>query len=139
MLRVVLDPGVVIAGLISPEGAPAQILRRWMAGDFQIVCSPALIAEFISVAERLKFRPYFSVEQARGLADLLQTSAEFLLDQETMAESPADDGDAYLVHLVVSAKAFAVVTGDRGLAAHEAEGFSAMSPRSLLELLTQLP
>jgi len=139
VLRVVLDPGVLIAGLISREGAPAQTLGKWMAGDFQVVCSPMLIAEFLAVAQRAKFRKYFSIEQAFSFAELMQMNAEFVNDQETSAESPLDAGDAYLVHLVVSAKAFAVVTGDRDLAAHQVEGFKAIRPRSLIELLATLP
>lgn len=139
MLRVVLDPGVLIAGLISREGAPAQTLGKWLAGDFQAVCSPMLITEFLAVSQRDKFRKYFAIEQAFSFAELMQMNAEFVNDRETTAQSPLDAGDAYLVHLVVSAKAFAVVTGDRDLAAHRVEGFKAISPRSLVELLSTLP
>lgn len=139
MLRVVFDPGVVIAGLISPQGSPAQLLRRWIAGDFQIVYSPTFIEEFVAVARRDKFRRYFTVAQALAVADLFEATAEFVDDRKSGASPPPDDGDAYLVHLVVSAKALAVVTGDRALAEHAAEGFAAMSPAALLQLLSQLP
>lgn len=139
MLRVVLDPGVVIAGLISPQGSPAQLLRRWVAGEFQIICSPALIEEFVAVAGRGEFRRYFTLGQALAVAELLEATAELVEDRDSEASPPPDDGDAYLVHLVVSAKAFAVVTGDRALAQHAAAGFTAMSPAALLELLAQLP
>jgi len=139
VLRVVLDPGVVLAGLISPQGSPAQLLRRWIAGEFQIVCSPALIEEFVAVARRDKFRRYFTLSQALAVAELLEATSEFVDDRDSEASPPPDEGDAYLVHLVVSAKAFAVVTGDRALAEHAATGFTAMSPAELLELLARLP
>jgi predicted nucleic acid-binding protein len=33
MFRVVLDPGVLIAAVLSPKGAPAELLRHWLAGE----------------------------------------------------------------------------------------------------------
>lgn len=138
MLRVVVDPGVLLAALISPPGAPATMLRRWVAGDFPIVYSTALVTEFVSVADRPKFRPWFSVEQGRQFAEFLRSAGEESADLVTGAAPPPDPGDAYLVDLVVSAQAWAVVTGDRLLVAHRAIGFPALGPREFLDVLQRL-
>jgi predicted nucleic acid-binding protein len=40
--RVVLDPNVLIAALISPRGAPADIYRGLTRGRFESVTSPQI-------------------------------------------------------------------------------------------------
>ncbi|MFL5796580.1 MAG: putative toxin-antitoxin system toxin component, PIN family [Actinomycetota bacterium] len=68
MLRVVVDPGVLIAGLISPRGTPARMLLRWHDGEFDLVVSRALIGEL----ERVLARPKFSkIRHVRGGGGLL--------------------------------------------------------------------
>jgi uncharacterized protein len=58
MFRVVLDPGVLIAAVLSPKGAPAELLRHWLAGDYELVVSDKLLAELKRVLLRPKFRKY---------------------------------------------------------------------------------
>ena len=138
MLRIVPDPGVLIAALISKNGAPAELLRRWLRGEFQFVVSPLLLKEFIDVTERAKFRTYFATSDAREFAELLRLGGEQAIDSRTDAEAPTDDKDLYLVDLVVSSAAFAVVTGDAELRSHVARSFQALTPRELVELIDRL-
>jgi len=138
VLRIVPDPGVLIAALISRNGAPAELLRRWVRGNFQFVVSPLLLTELRAVAEREKFRTYFASEAAHELAHLLEVAADAAPDVASSSQLPDDDGDGYLVHLVVTSDAFAVVTEDNQLRAHSAEGFSALTPRELINVLDRL-
>lgn len=138
MLRVVVDPGVLIAALISQDGAPAQLLTRWFGGQFQIVTSPELRLEFLRVTSRPKFRAWFSIEEAREFDRLIEITAEGSSEVLTDAALPSDDGDGYLVHLTVSSEAFALVTGDKLLASHQTDGFRALSPREFVALLDRL-
>lgn len=55
MLRIVLDCNVFVSALLSPQGAPAQILDQWADGDFDLVVSPLLLAELGKVLSRPKF------------------------------------------------------------------------------------
>ena len=43
-MRAVLDPNILIAALLSPGGAPAQIVSRWLGGEFELVVSEALLS-----------------------------------------------------------------------------------------------
>jgi len=43
VLRVVLDVNVLVSGLLDRPGPPAQILRAWYAGAFELVVSPLLL------------------------------------------------------------------------------------------------
>ena len=55
-MRVVLDPNVLIAALLSPSGAPAQIISRWLGGGFELVVSKALLSELTEIDDRLVLR-----------------------------------------------------------------------------------
>ncbi len=48
-MRVVLDTSVIVSGLISPHGAPAQIIARWLDDDFTLLYTPAMLAELEDV------------------------------------------------------------------------------------------
>jgi predicted nucleic acid-binding protein len=55
-VRAVLDPNVLIASLLSRSGAPAQIVSRWLAGEFELVVSQALLAELARALAYPKIR-----------------------------------------------------------------------------------
>lgn len=45
MRRVVVDSNVLISARLSPRGAPGRLLAAWLAGRFELIASPALLAE----------------------------------------------------------------------------------------------
>lgn len=135
MLRAVVDPGVLISALISPAGAPADVIRRWLKGEVQLVWSPALIEEFDSVCRRPRFRAWFSEEEAESIAELLRDAGESHDDVLTEASPPPDGADAYLVHLAAASAVDCLVTGDRALHEHVHPGLRIVSPRTLLNVL----
>lgn len=138
MLRAVVDPGVFISALISPTGVPADIVRRWIDGEFQIVWSPALIEEFTVVCKRERFRAWFSVDEAERVATVLRDGGEPHVDKVTGAPTPADPGDRYLVDLLMSSSADALVTGDSALLAASQAGLRIVSPRAWLGILDEI-
>jgi putative PIN family toxin of toxin-antitoxin system len=52
--RVVLDTNVLVSGLLG--GTATDVIRRWRAGDLQMVLSPEIMAEYEGVLSRPKFR-----------------------------------------------------------------------------------
>jgi putative PIN family toxin of toxin-antitoxin system len=54
--RVVIDSNVLISARLSPRGAPGRLLAAWLDGRFEMIASPALLAELAGVLERPKFR-----------------------------------------------------------------------------------
>ena len=52
----VLDTNVFLGAFLSPRGAPAQILRRWEAEEFELATSPALRAELGRALEHPKVK-----------------------------------------------------------------------------------
>jgi predicted nucleic acid-binding protein len=44
-VRAVLDPNVIISGLLSPAGNAAQLLAAWGRGEFELIVSNGLLEE----------------------------------------------------------------------------------------------
>jgi uncharacterized protein len=112
MFRVVLDPGVLIAAVLSPKGAPAELLRRWLAGDYELVVSDKLLAELKRVLLRSKFRKYLSEAEAIEYVDLFHRLATAVPDPPEVHGLTPDPGDDYLVNLARAAKINFLVSGD---------------------------
>ena len=115
MLRVVLDPGVLIAALLSSRGAPARLLLAWRAGRFDLIVSPKLLAELGRVLARPKFRQYLSVEEAERYVELFRRGGLLVEDPAVEKGLTPDPGDDYLVALARAADATYLVSGDRHL------------------------
>jgi uncharacterized protein len=114
-MRAVLDPNVIMSGLLSPSGAPAQVLRLWGSGDFELVVSPGLLEELSRARTYPKLRSRMSESDAEAVGRWLSESAATVRDPgiPTTARS-ADPGDDYLIALAASERAI-LVSGDKHL------------------------
>ena len=113
-MRAVLDPNVLIAALLSPAGTPAQLLSRWLAGDFELIVSDELLKELRRALGYAKLRRYISAGDAEAYVAFIASTA-------VIAEQPAvgihhsrDPGDDYLLALAESEHAV-LVSGDKHL------------------------
>jgi hypothetical protein len=114
-VRAVLDVNVGISGLLSPNGAPAAVLRAWRDGGFELVVSRKLLAELERALRYPKLVPLIDEAAAREIVELLERQG-FLADDP---ESPpsvrsADPDDDYVIALAEHTRAL-IVTGDRHL------------------------
>ena len=113
MRRVVLDPNVLISALLTPRGASAGIVLHLRVGAFELVTSPALLAELGAVLRRDKFRPYVSLEEAEAFVELIRRESTSMEDPEPPEVPLSEDpGDEYLIQLARAARADALVSGD---------------------------
>lgn len=111
-LRAVLDPNVLVSGVLSRDGTPARVLLAWLEGDFELVVSPLLLAELERVLAYPKLASRLGPEDASDLLGLLRQLATCLEDPPDPPRwVPADPGDDYLVALARSAGAV-LVSGD---------------------------
>jgi putative PIN family toxin of toxin-antitoxin system len=114
-VRAVLDPNVIVSALISPQGAPAKILREWLDGGYDLVVSPLLLAELERVLGYPKLRERVSKAEARELIELLRRGADMRADPSHIPPvRSADPGDDYLI-VLASASQAVLVSGDRHL------------------------
>jgi uncharacterized protein len=115
-LRAVLDPNVLIAALLSPRGSPGRVFRKWLDGSFELIVSPALLAELERALGYPKLRRRIPVADGHALIDLLRRSASLANDPATRSApfSSRDPGDDYLLALAIQERA-AIVSGDGDL------------------------
>ena len=134
-MRVVVDPGVFVSALISSTGPPAQLVSRWLGGEFEAVVSPLLLGELRQVLARDKFRNRLSIDDARALALLIEASCIAVADERDPPTFIPDPDDTYLVALAVRSCADVLVTGDRALQGAKLDPVLVLSPSALLALL----
>lgn len=132
-MRAVLDPNILIAALLSRSGAAAQIVSRWLAGEFELVVSEALLAELERALVYPKLRTRIDAGEAAGIVILLRHGAILASDPPAGARRSADPGDEYLLDLAESERAV-LVTGDRHLL-DLADDLPIQTARTFLEAL----
>lgn len=135
MRRVVIDPGVLIAALISSDGAPATLYVMWRGGFFELVTCDHLLNELETVLLRAKFRKYATKEEVRRYVASIRGDAIVLRDPDVEVGLTPDPGDDYLVALARTAKAALLISGDRHLTRLARPDPPVLTPKAFLELL----
>jgi uncharacterized protein len=113
-VRAVLDPNILIAAVLSPSGAPADIIRRWLGGEFELVVSEAVLTELERALAYPKLRRRIAADEATEFVSLLRHAAILAPEPPAGAHISADPGDDYLLALAESARAV-LVSGDQHL------------------------
>lgn len=132
-MRAVLDPNVLIAALLSRSGTPAQVVSRWLAGEFELVVSETLVAELERALAYPKVRSRVSAEEGAAFVELLRRGARLAPDPPEPPARSVDPGDDYLLALAEEERAI-LVSGDR----HVLALGSALPVRTARELMDLL-
>jgi uncharacterized protein len=114
-VRAVVDVNVLISGVLSAKGSPAEILRATRDGQFELVVSEVLLAELQRTLGYPKLRKRIAPEKAAAFVNWVR-------EHGTLAEDPAspppvgsrDPDDDYLLALAIDRRAY-LVTGDQDL------------------------
>ena len=134
-MRLILDTNILLSALLSPLGAPAQLLDAWEGKRFTLVACDALIAELRDVVGRPFFRTRLRASAAELLAAGLRDFSFFCRDLPSGPVAP-DPKDSYLLALAEASAAEFLVTGDKEILAlkyHKATRM--MTPAAMIELL----
>lgn len=117
MLRVVLDTNIIVSGLISKRGTPADILKAWRHREFVLLLSTEIILEIERVLD------YPKIAKKYGLRPAKQKQVIALFKKYAVLVEPADikapissepDDDKFLT-CAVAGQADFVVSGDSDL------------------------
>jgi putative PIN family toxin of toxin-antitoxin system len=111
-MRIILDTNIIVSGLISEHGAPAQLLNSWTDKAFTLVTSATQIAEFQSVTHRPSVRPLITPAHAGRFINDLHRFATVLARLPTVDRS-RDPNDNYLLAMAEAGAVDYLVTGDR--------------------------
>lgn len=140
MLQVVLDVNVLVSAVMGRQGPPGRLVQAWEDGAFEVVASPALLAEL----EGVLARPRVARRVDEGLLAQLRRALHNDAIQhddpsDRLATVVADPRDDYLVALARSAGALVIVTGDRHLLDLEDLRPPALDPAAFMAFLDRLP
>jgi putative PIN family toxin of toxin-antitoxin system len=134
-VRAVLDPNILIASLLSREGAPARLVSSWLAGAFEMIVSESLLEELERALTYPKLRDRVATGDASEFVALLRHTALLASEPSTVASRSEDPDDDYLLALAEQEQAI-LVSSDRHLLAL-ADRFPVVTARALLETLTE--
>lgn len=113
-MRAVLDVNVLISGLLAREGPSALLIRRWLAGDFELVVSEGLLFELRRAFVYPKLRARIPEAAAAEFVGLLRATATIRPDPSNPPRQSRDPGDDYVIALAESTASI-LVTGDQDL------------------------
>jgi putative PIN family toxin of toxin-antitoxin system len=132
-LRIVLDTNVIVSGLLSRRGPPAEIVEM-VAGGALVVCfNDRILAEYQDVLARPQFR-FDPAEVARLLAQVEGDGEEAVA--RSASERLPDPADEPFLEVAVAAGAEFLVTGNlRHFPARLRHGIAVVSPRAFLDAL----
>jgi hypothetical protein len=111
-MRIILDTNIIVSGLVSEHGAPAQLLNAWTDKSFSLVTSVTQITEFQSVTRRPSVRPLITPAHiGRFINDLHRFAT--VLDRLPAVDRSRDPNDNFLLAMAELGAADYLVTGDK--------------------------
>jgi putative PIN family toxin of toxin-antitoxin system len=132
-VKISLDTNVVVSGLLSSTGAPAELLTLVAQGVLQVCFDDRILAEY----EEVLLRPKFGFD-AFDVADLL---AQVKADGVRVTCSPLptrlpDPDDEKFIEAAIAGEAFCLVTGNmKHYPPADRHDVSVLTPRELVDLL----
>jgi putative PIN family toxin of toxin-antitoxin system len=121
-MRIILDTNIIVSGLISEQGAPAQLINAWTDKAFSLVTSTMQIAEIKSVTHRPSVRPLITPAHAGRFINDLHRFAT-VLERLPVVDRSRDPNDDFLLAMAEAGAAEYLVTGDkRGVLALKRHG-----------------
>ena len=136
-MRAVLDANVLISAVISPAGAPREILTAWTQGRFDLIVSPELLGELRDVLARPRLRRWVSEAVAAEYVDGLTDGALLIDDPLAQPGLSPDPDDDYLITLARAAGADYLVSGDHHLTGLDDATPPVLTPREFRDRLTE--
>jgi putative PIN family toxin of toxin-antitoxin system len=131
-VRVLLDTNVVVSAVLF-GGLPRRLLQRALRGEFEVVTSPRLMAEFEEILVRFELPPEVAAA-ARSEYEQLA----LLVRPRRVPRATRDPDDDEVLAAAISGEAVFIVTGDRDLLVlGEYEGRRILTPRQFDETSTR--
>ena len=132
-MKIALDTNVLVSGLLSPQGAPATVLRSVMAGGVSICFDERILSEYRHVLARSKFD--IDMERVTVLLEFLEAIGEPVLAPPLNLSLPDPSDEAFVEVAVASAADFLVTGNLKHFPAERLRGVRAISPRALCDVL----
>ena len=111
-IKIILDTNIWISFLITKDFKKLDLLIK--RGKIQLLFSNELLEEFISVAQRPKFKKYFTKDDIEKLLDNFDSYGKIIEIKSDIKEC-RDIKDNFLLNLAIDGRADYLITGDNDL------------------------
>jgi putative PIN family toxin of toxin-antitoxin system len=131
-MKVVLDTNVLVSGLLSPFGAPGEIVRMVASGTLELCYDARILSEYRNVLLRTKF-PFHQI-YVDALLDQINVCGQVATSKPLAKELP-DPNDEPFLEVALAGEARCLVTGNlRHYPANKRQGMSVVSPAKFIEV-----
>jgi putative PIN family toxin of toxin-antitoxin system len=118
-LRIVLDTNVLVSGLLSPFGPPAEIVRMVSSGAVTLCVDARVLSEYEEVLARPRFA--FDADAVAALLDYIDACGEIVVSRPSTVRLPDPDDEPFL-EIAIAGAVDCLVTGNRMHFPPEARG-----------------
>ena len=131
-MKVVLDTNVVVSGLISPFGAPGEIVRMVASGALELCYDARVLSEYRSVLLRQKFS--FNQAHVEDLLGQIEACGH-VTTGKLLAKRLSDSDDEPFLEIALGGKVHYLVTGNlKHYPVDKRQGMRVVSPTEFLEI-----
>ena len=135
MTRLVIDASALLSGIASgPRRPPGLLLAALYRGVFEPIVCPRLLGEVRRGLHKGFFRNHVAEQDIERIVLTLARASVQLRDPRDPPPLLRDPTDDYLVALARTARARAIVTGDKDLLEHPGLHPPALTARAACEL-----
>ena len=137
MIKSVLDTNVILAGLISRNGASHKILQYLTKSIYKPLISVPLLLEYEEILKREKSKLFISDDEMEAIRNMFAATSEHIRLYYLWRPLLKDPSDEMVLELAVSGNADVIVTFN-GKDFKEAERFfdiDIITPARFLELI----
>jgi uncharacterized protein len=117
MLRVVIDTNVIVSGILSRKGAPAELLNAWRERRFLLLSSSDIVNEVRTVMQypRIRHKYHLGDDEIVQTMTLLEHDALLVAGYSNVAGSIPDDPQEMFLACALDGQADVIVSGDHHL------------------------
>jgi len=139
MLRVLIDTNVIVSGILSRKGAPAELLNAWRERRFLLLSSSEIVAKVRAVVQYPHIRDKYQLsddEIEQTITLLVHDALLVAGDADVAGSVPDDPKDEMFLACALDGQADVIVSGDHHLLDLESyRDIPIMTARQFLEQL----
>jgi putative PIN family toxin of toxin-antitoxin system len=117
MIKAVLDTNILVSASLFPNGNPANIVKRGLAGDFEVIVSDTILQEFRRCSFKSKLITQYGLNQQKVIdfCSAFLPTATLVISKVGSVAISRDRDDDHVLSAAIMSKANYIVTGDKDL------------------------
>ena len=130
-MKIVLDTNVIVSGVLTPFGAPGEIVRMVASGALELCYDARVLSEYQDVLLRPKFP--FDQDHIDALLDQIKACGH-VVAAKPLAKRLPDPNDEPFLEVALAEEVRCLVTGNlKHYPVKKRQGMSVVSPTEFLK------